>query len=362
MVRCTVPTALALNVFTGEKDRILFTTFTSNLAKNISRNLKRLCGTEFARIEVENLHVVAAQILNDHGVTFKIAEEADLQVAWDDALLSTEQLQWDVGFVAQEWEQIVQANGIEFEAEYLKAPRTGRGKTLSRLQRAQLWKVFQRYSDSLQSRRLREWLGVIRETRRLVESDKVRPYRAVVVDEAQDFHPEEWKLVRALALAGPNDLFIVGDAHQRIYGRKVTLSRCGIQIQGRSRKLRINYRTTEQIRAWADAMLAGMDVDDLDGSSDREDGYKSLLSGPVPQIETFKTPEEERQFLEKTLPDLSARHGQESVCLVARTNKLLKEYVPDFQKAESSPRCSRQDRRRWGSGCASGDHAPGEGP
>ncbi len=166
----------------------------------------------------------------------------------------------------------------------------------------------------------------------MVESDKVRPYRAVVVDEAQDFHPEEWKLIRALAPAGPNDLFIVGDAHQRIYGRKVTLSRCGIQIQGRSRKLRINYRTTEQIRAWADAMLAGIDVDDLDGSSDRDDGYKSLLSGPVPQIEKFKTPEEERQFLEKTLPDLIARHGQESVCLVARTNKLLKEYVPIFRK------------------------------
>ena len=82
------------------------------------------------------------------------------------------------------------------------------------------------------------------------------PYRAVVVDESQDFHPEEWKLIRALVPAGANDLFLVGDAHQRIYGRKVVLSRCGIAIQGRSSRLRINYRTTEQIRAWAVAMLA----------------------------------------------------------------------------------------------------------
>jgi superfamily I DNA/RNA helicase len=138
--------------------------------------------------------------------------------------------------------------------------------------------------------------------------------------------------IRALAPAGPDDLFIVGDAHQRIYGRKVTLSRCGIQIQGRSRKLRINYRTTEQIRAWADAMLTGISVDDLDGGSDRDDGYKSLLSGPVPQIEKFKTLDDEKKFLEKTLPKLIAQHGQESVCLVARTSKVLSEYVPVLKK------------------------------
>ena len=90
-------------------------------------------------------------------------------------------------------------------------------------------------------------------------------YRSVVVDESQDFHNEEWKLIRALVPAGANDLFLVGDAHQRIYGRKVVLSRCGIAIQGRSSSLRINYRTTEQIRAWAVAMVEGMAVDDLDG-------------------------------------------------------------------------------------------------
>ena len=104
------------------------------------------------------------------------------------------------------------------------------------------------------------------ETRRYLEKKKeILPYRAVVVDESQDFHPEEWKLIRALVPAGANDLFLVGDAHQRIYGRKVVLSRCGIATQGRSSTLRINYRTTEQIRAWAVAMLEGMAVDDLDG-------------------------------------------------------------------------------------------------
>src|SRR5436305_2280547 len=102
---------------------------------------------------------------------------------------------------------------------------------------------------------------MIQEARLLIEANRPKlPYRAVLVDEAQDFHAEEWRLIRALVPEGPNELFLVGDAHQRIYGRKVVLAQCGISIQGRSSRLRINYRTTEQIRAWATAILSGVEV------------------------------------------------------------------------------------------------------
>ena len=80
----------------------------------------------------------------------------------------------------------------------------------------------------------------------------------------------------------------------------MVLSRCGIAIQGRSSKLRINYRTTEQIRAWAVAMLEGMEVDDLDGEPDDEKGYRSLLSGPKPECHHFASAGEEQEFLGKT--------------------------------------------------------------
>ena len=44
---------------------------------------------------------------------------------------------------------------------------------------------------------------MIREARRLLErAGPGLPYRAVVVDESQDFHPEEWKLIRALVPGG----------------------------------------------------------------------------------------------------------------------------------------------------------------
>jgi superfamily I DNA/RNA helicase len=181
-------------------------------------------------------------------------------------------------------------------------------------------------------------LQVIQETRRYLEKKKeILPYRAVVVDESQDLHPEEWKLIRALVPGGANDLFLVGDAHQRIYGRKVTLKDCGVLVQGRSSNLKINYRTTEQIRNWSMALLRGINVDDLDGEEDRERGYKSLLSGAAPEVRKFATPEEEGAFLVETVKEMLRHKQPEEICLAARTGKLLSERYQPLLKAARVP-------------------------
>jgi hypothetical protein len=316
---------LASSVFPEKPDRILFTTFTANLAQNIEQMLATLCPECVDRIEVVHLHSWAVRFLRDHGMVVEIASPETLEACWEEAILEAD-LAWDTGFFRQEWEQVVQANGIQTQDEYLRVPRTGRGKTVSRPQRARIWKVFENYRHALGKRNQQEWLEVIQTARRYFEEKKPKPpYRAVVVDESQDFHSEEWKLIRALVPAGANDLFLVGDAHQRIYGRKVVLSRCGIVTQGRSSTLRINYRTTEQIRAWAVAMLEGMAVDDLDGEADEEKGYMSLLSGPKPECHRFASAEEEQEFLGKTLKELVKARPAEEVCLVARTAKIIKD-------------------------------------
>jgi superfamily I DNA/RNA helicase len=311
------------------KGRILFTTYTTNLAQNVEEMLATLCPESMSRIEVVHLHAWAMRFMKEQGVRFDIAYGEDLDHCWEQAYLEAGETDFDLGFLRQEWEQVVQANGIETQAEYLQVPRTGRGRTLTRPQRGRVWKVFERYLKALEGRGQQEWLQAIRATRRFVEGKPpLLLYRAVVVDEAQDFHAEEWKLIRALLPPGANDLFLVGDAHQRIYGRKISLGRCGIQIQGRSSKLRINYRTTEQIRAWAAAMLRGLEVDDLDGGRDDEVGYRALLSGPQPETHHFPGREEEQTFLGERLHDLLKDRRPEDICLVARTTKQVKE---DYQ-------------------------------
>ena len=323
---------LSRNVFKASEDRILFTTYTANLAQNVDEMLSTLCPDAKGRIEVLHLHSWAARFMKSHGAGFDIVDGDDIDECWEQACAG--ETTFDVGFLRQEWEQVVQANGIEDMAEYLTVRRTGRGNTLTRPQRGKVWKVFERYLQVLAQRGKQEWLQAIRSTRRFLEENKtLLPYRAVVVDEAQDFHSEEWKLIRALVPACVNDLFLVGDAHQRIYGRKVTLSRCGIQIQGRSSTLRINYRTTEQIRTWAMAVLSGVEIDDLDGEKESEDGYKSLLSGSKPEHHHFTTAHKEQEFLAEKIKELLKERSPEEICVVTRTTKTLRdEYQSMFQR------------------------------
>jgi superfamily I DNA/RNA helicase len=183
-----------------------------------------------------------------------------------------------------------------------------------------------RFQDVLDRNGKTEWTIVIREARKHLEaSPAILPYRAVIVDEAQDFQPDEWKLIRAIVPEGHNDLFIVGDAHQRIYGSPVVLSQCGINIRGRSSRLRINYRTTEQIRRWAMAMLQGLAFDDLDGGIVDEKGYRSLLSGPAPQVYAFNSAEDEAGFIGEQVNTILETRKPTDICIVARMNKQLQD-------------------------------------
>lgn len=329
---------LAKYAFPEKTDRILFTTFTANLAENVEQNLRGLCDDEMERIEVTHLHAWAKRFMKTQGVDFQVASDDEIDQCWSEAIAVVGDPDFDPGFLKQEWSLVVQANGITTIQEYLKVARTGRGRTLTKPQRGKVWKIFEEYRSDLRDKGKHEWLQVIQETRKYLDRKPgILPYRAVVVDESQDFHPEEWKLIRSLVPAGVNDLFLVGDAHQRIYGRKVTLKDVGVLIQGRSTNLKINYRTTEQIRNWSMALLQGVDVDDLDGERDTEAGYRSLLSGQPPEVREFKTAEEEGKFLIETLKELLKHQQAEEICLVARTNKILEDRYQPLLKAAKLP-------------------------
>jgi superfamily I DNA/RNA helicase len=166
------------------------------------------------------------------------------------------------------------------------ARRTGRESVLSRAKRDAVWPVFEEYRGQLSSRKLEEVDDAYREVADLllVEGKTAAEYSAIVVDETQDTGPQALRLLRAMIPAGPNDLFFVGDGHQRIYSRhRAAMSKCGIDIRGRARKLYLNYRTTDEIRRQAVALLEGCEVDD---GHDETRRYKSLSDGPAPSILT----------------------------------------------------------------------------
>src|SRR5258708_20625252 len=89
----------------------------------------------------------------------------------------------------------------------------------------------------------------------LLSSSGRTSYRNVIVDEGQDLHPVQWRLLRAAVAPGANDLFIAADPHQRIYDNRVSLASVGIDVRGRTRRLLVNYRTTAEILTWVVPLL-----------------------------------------------------------------------------------------------------------
>lgn len=324
------------NVYTKSSDKILFLTYTANLARAIKLQLSSIISErDLQKVEVSTIHSWASMLLKQYDKDFQTISTKEarnkLEEAWKIAV-STEELGLEESFYREEWEEVVQAKSITTEKEYLTVQRIGRGTRINRLQRKQIWRVFDDYRSSLSRHRIKEWVDVVRETRLLIENNHILlPYSSVIVDEAQDLHPEDYKLIRTIVPESPNDIFIVGDAHQRIYKNKVVLGQCGINIRGaRSKKLKINYRTTEQIRKWAVSILDNISYDDLDNELDDQKGYKSLLQGLDPEIIHFNNQQDELTFIQDFI-NTAVLKGNElsNICIVARSNKILENiYVP----------------------------------
>ena len=191
-------------------------------------------------------------------------------------------------FLESEYVAVVLANRITTLEQYAKVARPGRGVRLSRPQRIGVWKLvdaFRRHSQMDETVSFPEVLAIAAEALRLrTEKDGSFLADHVIVDEAQDLHATHWAMLRALVAEGPNDLFIAEDSHQRIYGSPIVLSRFGIKIVGRSRRLTLNYRTTAQNLRFAVGVLSGAEYADLEQGEEKTSDYRSARNGPVPEL------------------------------------------------------------------------------
>jgi len=291
---------------TDPKSKVLFTTYTRNLAQTIEGQLIQLAGPSItSRVNVINIDSLARAVVaaTDSGRLFvnssKVAFDNQLEPLWRTAVQPAKG-DWEPGFLNDEWSEVVLGNGIVDEAGYLRVPRSGRSVRLSRPQRADVWAVIERFQALLRAQNLTTFTELASRAATALTADPgLRAqfgYCHAVIDEAQDLDPARWKLLRALVSSGPDDLFIVGDAHQRIYGKPAPLSRFGIETRGRSRRLTVNYRTSREILRWV-LTIADADADDLDAGSDTLAGARSVFGGPEPELLGFTSKVEEDKGL-----------------------------------------------------------------
>ncbi|MFT0846893.1 UvrD-helicase domain-containing protein [Actinomycetaceae bacterium L2_0104] len=267
---------------------------------------------DLAKPESPGARAVTAVFGRRSGGVDRIVPDHKLRGYWQEAIESVEELPLrlrSVDFIRAEYSLVVLPAWITDQAGYIRIRRTGRGVRLSRRERMAVWQVIAKYRALTAIDNVTDWDEKAAVAARYLDErvrDGVdRPATSVLVDEAQDLTPTRLVFLRALAPAGRNDLFLAEDSHQRIYGNKIVLSRYGIAIRGRSRRLTLNYRTTaenlqfalqilegENPLASVDERLASLDCgefDDMDGSAISSSGYRSARSGPEPILEVCES-------------------------------------------------------------------------
>lgn len=266
--------------------RVLLGTFSDPLAAALTSKVSLLAGPEpsvIPRIRVASLTAVAAEL-------FELATGRRPHVAKDDQIVrALEKAAADAGlnaklnFLRSEWANVIDAWQVKDVAEYLAVPRLGRDRRLGSKQREQFWPVFAAARASLESRGFYTWPGVFSAVTRHFAGKPAKPFSHVVIDEAQDLGVPELRFIAAIAPEGKNALFFSGDLGQRIFQQPFSWKALGVDIRGRAATLKVNYRTSHQIRRAADKLLPGPQRD-VDGVVEERKGTVSVFNGPEPTI------------------------------------------------------------------------------
>ncbi|KAA9375497.1 AAA family ATPase [Microbispora cellulosiformans] len=309
--------------------RILLTTYTNALARALRENLTLLLDNEeqLARVDVTTVNAFAHRVVRElAGRVPTVIGDTDERHIWR-RICRRLDLPWTEQFLAQEFRHVVLAQRVSDREEYLRANRRGRGSALGPRQRERVWQAIEAFTAELHGAGTTTHLQVCAQATRLLDGAdlSVHGYNHVVVDEAQDLHPAQWRVLRAAVAEGPDDLFITGDPHQRIYDSRVSLGALGISVAGRSNRLRINYRSTEEILTWSTGLLDGSQFQDLGGEGgDSLAGYRSLLHGKRPHAAGYPTEEAEVTALAERVQEWigqGVRPSEIAVC--TRFNILL---------------------------------------
>jgi mRNA-degrading endonuclease RelE of RelBE toxin-antitoxin system len=280
---------------THPEARVLLTTFSDTLANALHTKLKRLVGSEprlAERIDVHSLNALGLRLYKSHCGPVNLASREAVRELLGEASKAVGGHKFSLHFLLTEWEQVVDAWQLETWESYRDVARLDRKTRLPEAQRAVLWSIFERVRGGLKERKLTTHAGLFTTLASALAKAKHPPFDFAVADEAQDLSVSGLRFLAALGGGRPNALFFGGDLGQRIFQQPFSWKSLGVDIRGRSRNLRINYRTSHQIRQQADRLL-GPEIADVDGNSEDRNHNISVFNGPPPVIRVLKSESEE---------------------------------------------------------------------
>ncbi len=275
--------------------RVLLTTFSDTLANALRTKFRCLVWNEprlGERIDIHSYNAIGQRLYKAHCGPVKLADRKTIRELMSAASKEVGGHKFMLHFLLTEWEQVVDAWQIQSWEEYRDVARLGRKTRLPEAQRAVLWSIFEKVKSALKEKKLITHAAMFTELATTITKTKKKPFDFVVVDEAQDVGIPHLRFFAALGADKPNALFFAGDLGQRIFQQPYSWKSLGVDIRGRSRNLRINYRTSHQIRQQADRLL-GPEVADVDGNTENRSDTVSVFNGPPPIIRVLKSEDKE---------------------------------------------------------------------
>ncbi len=279
----------------NEDARVLLTTFSETLARSLKTLLRRLISNEpriGERLDVYSMEGVGLRLYEVNFGRPQIATEDQVRGLLAAAARDMGEQAVTSQFLWSEWSNVVDAWQLRTWEDYRDIRRLGRKTRLPEKRRAVLWSIFENVRTELENQGLVTLSTAFARVAEQLGQSNQPPYQFAVIDEAQDVGVAELRFLAALGGGRPNSLFFAGDLGQRIFQQPFSWKGLGVDIRGRSRTLRINYRTSHQIRTQADRLLAP-ELSDVDGIKEERRGTVSVFNGPPPSIDVVNTADKE---------------------------------------------------------------------
>lgn len=285
--------------------RVLLATFSEPLAHSLQVKLRRLVGHEprlAERIDVGALDAVALRLHKSLIGPLKLVAEQTLRTIVSEASAAVPSHRFSLSFLLSEWSHIVDAWQLRTWEAYRDVARLGRKTRLKEPQRTQLWSIFSGVWHALDERGLSTKASLYVALARKLTEVRHPPYEFAVIDESQDLGIPQLRFLATLGGTRPNALFFAGDLGQRIFQQPFSWLSLGVDVRGRSRTLRVNYRTSHQIRHQADRLMEP-EITDVDGIPEERGDTVSVFNGPAPQVRSFATEQDEVKAVAEWLRD-----------------------------------------------------------
>ncbi|MFN9602315.1 MAG: 3'-5' exonuclease, partial [Planctomycetota bacterium] len=316
--------------------RILLSTFSDALASALQNNLNKLISTQpqvGERIEVLSLPALIKRLFQMHFGRMSFASEKEIKPIISSEKARTNTKDFSIHFLWKEWEHVVDAWQIQSWEQYRVVPRLGRKTRLTEENRKALWQVLSKVRDILADQGFVTESDACRRLESMFQDQKKTPYDFAIVDEAQDLSVPQIRLLAAMLSAKPNGLFFAGDLGQRIFQQPFSWTQLGVDIRGRSKTLKINYRTSQQIRRQSDRLLESR-FTDVDGVTEDRSGTVSVFSGPPPILSRANSPTDECRIVGNWLRDqVSQGVLAQEICVIVRSEEELSRALDAISKA-----------------------------